>query len=519
MAPPKKRKRVKPTPKAESSEEESESSEEEKLQERPKKRRKRGPVSFMEKSKLPRYAGIKTQIQAKRDKKKSIYTRKVHRYGFKLMWRTVPNVLQKNNIKKPGEFDKRNIHGGITWGLPRECNMTNRLARNVMFKCIQSKKLTYDQLRAVRKALAYSHELKGGQSGENWEGVKVAWDTLEQKDLPDKKRNLLPLRIPTPQSLKKAFTTPYNPQSWSLMKFCTGTVAAFDVFVCGLRSGTDICRVKKSSKHTMNTEEGWQTTAFAGGRAKLNKGKYRDWNIWRICLCKGKKHRSPPENQKWELDANHRPTQPLEWEPTCPIAALEFTQSFINAGEKCYPKYLEKSQRMAKGNFNIKNVVALANEWMGEQGAWHEGQPYSNNSGRKSLAKWLSFLSISYRWGFEIHGDLEDVWRKSYQPDLHRSGYKNRNQSRDPDEATRALRMLAKWFDRGCERKIKYSLDVSARLSYHLLKKLGEEKLAERIVQGLPSESEDEEEDGMEESDDEAIIKAMKEEEEEDEMS
>ena len=80
--------------------------------------------------------------------------------------------------------------------------------------------------------------------------------------------------------------------------------------------------------------------------------------------------------------------------------------------------------------------------------------------------------------------------------------------------------MLAKWFDRGCERKIKYSLDVSARLSYHLLKKLGEEKLAERIVQGLPSESEDEEEDGKEEgSDDEAIIKAMKEEEEEDEMS
>ena len=79
--------------------------------------------------------------------------------------------------------------------------------------------------------------------------------------------------------------------------------------------------------------------------------------------------------------------------------------------------------------------------------------------------------------------------------------------------------MLAKWFDRGCERKIKYSLDVSARLSYHLLKKLGEEKLAERIVQGLPSESEDEEEDGKEESEDEAIIKAMKEEEEEDEMS
>ena len=37
-------------------------------------------------------------------------------------------------------------------------------------------------------------------------------------------------------------------------------------------------------------------------------------------------------------------------------------------------------------------------------------------------------------------GDLEDTWRKSYDFDLPKSGYKKRDQSRDPQVATEALR-------------------------------------------------------------------------------
>ena len=129
---------------------------------------------------------------------------------------------------------------------------------------------------------------------------------------------------------------------------------------------------------------------------------------------------------------------------------------------------------------------------MNIQGAGTPGG-YDHNSGRKSLARWLDKLNISYHWSFEIHGDLEKVWRANYQPTLPKSGYKKRAQSRDPNETTQALRRFAKWIDRGCERKAKYKMDVNAQLSYHLLKKLGEKALADKILMGLPIESDDEE--------------------------
>ena len=232
-------------------------------------------------------------------------------------------------------------------------------------------------------------------------------------------------------------------------------------------------------------------TEFKGGRAKLGKGKFRPWSTWRICLCDGKKHKSPPDGAKWELDIQHRPTKDLTWEPTCPLAAMEFIGSYTNAENKCYPCWLDKSKRFAK--YNVNDVVTFAIEWMKQQNACPDGESYDHNSGRKSLARLLEHLSISYRWGFEIHGDLEDVWRGNYQPKLPKSNFKKRLQSRDPEEATHALRRIAKWFGRGCERKIKYTLDVGARLSYHLLKQMGQQKMADKIVRGLPSDSEDEE--------------------------
>ena len=45
-------------------------------------KRGRGRPSEKSKSKLPRYAGMKTQIQQKRNENKSNYTLKVYRYGF-----------------------------------------------------------------------------------------------------------------------------------------------------------------------------------------------------------------------------------------------------------------------------------------------------------------------------------------------------------------------------------------------------------------------------------------------------
>jgi hypothetical protein len=124
---------------------------------------------------------MRTQIQQKRNENKSNYTLKMYRYGFKLMERICGKMMKRNNIKSFGEFDKTNVHGGKIWGHPSECKMTNRLARDLMFKCIQSRALTYDQLRSVRKSLAYTKELTGGKAGENWPAVAVAWDTLNRE--------------------------------------------------------------------------------------------------------------------------------------------------------------------------------------------------------------------------------------------------------------------------------------------------------------------------------------------------
>ena len=202
------------------------------------------------KSKLPRYAGIRTQIQQKRNLNKSKHTLNVYRYGFRLMWRICSKLLKKNKIKPFGKYNKNNVHAGKIWGHPAECKMTNRLARDIMFKCIESKALTFDQLRAVRKSLAYTKELTGGLEGTN------AWGILNRHELPSKLRNILPERIPTPQALKKAWTTDYKKQ-WPLGKFCVGNGAAFDTFIIGVRANTDTSRIKKATVHEINPEEGW----------------------------------------------------------------------------------------------------------------------------------------------------------------------------------------------------------------------------------------------------------------------
>ena len=462
-------------------------------------KRGRGRPSEKSKSKLPRYAGMKTQIQQKRNENKSNYTLKVYRYGFKLMERVCPRLMKKNNIKPFGEYDKHNVHGGKIWGHPAECKMTNRLARDIMFKCIQSRALTYDQLRAVRKSLAYTKELTGGKAGDNWKGVAVAWDTMNREHLPSKFRNLLPQKIPTPHQLKKAWTTDYNRQ-WPLGKFCVGNLAAFDTFIIGVRANTDTTRIKKASVHEENIDEGWCCSKYKGGRAKLGNGKYRDWWAWRMCLCKGKVHKSPPEDQIAALDASGTPEEDLEWDPTCPLACKQFINQYAVVEDRNYPKWLDKSNRFGKSN--VSNIVDFANEWMEIQGAGTPGG-YDHNSGRKSLARWLDHLNISYRWSFEIHGDLEKVWRSNYQPTLPKSGYKKRNQSRDPNEATQALRRFAKWIERGCERKLKYKLDVNSRLTYHLLKSLGKKDLADQILMGMPVDDEDEEDLNEEEEEEE----------------
>jgi len=91
---------------------------------------------------------------------------------------------------------------------------------------------------------------------------------------------------------------------------------------------------------------------------------------------------------------------------------------------------------------NHGDVVGVAKRWLDVQGGGGD-RPYDTNGGRKSLAGWLDITNAPYQEGFEVHGDLYDVWSESYQPSLPYSDFCRRSQSTDPRIATTALRRLA----------------------------------------------------------------------------
>ena len=89
--------------------------------------------------------------------------------------------------------------------------MTDNKAKRIFYACYKSGNMTEPMLRAVRKSLAYAFELKGGQPLQNWPSVKGVWQTFKLCDLPKSEISQKPERVPTPQQLKRAFTTEWDP--------------------------------------------------------------------------------------------------------------------------------------------------------------------------------------------------------------------------------------------------------------------------------------------------------------------
>ena len=114
------------------------------------------------------------------------------------------------------------------------------------------------------------------------------------------------------------------------------------------------------------------------------------------------------------------------------------------ANFRCYPKW---NKRGHYGAWNHGDVASLANRWLEIQGQSCDGHDFDRNCGRKSLARWLAELGIPYKESIHVHGDLEEVWRDAYQDGLHKSHYRVREQSKDADTATKALRSFAKWIN------------------------------------------------------------------------
>ena len=428
---------------------------------------------------------------------------KVIRYGFKLMWQEVPRVMRRYKIGEVESFNPKNGHGGVCWGLPKECSLTNSQAKTIMWEIWKKRSLTFPQMKAVRKSFAYAYELVGGpvhsnKTKPNFPGVNAVWKNVKEDELPESTTTTIPQSIPTPKELKVAFTKEWTPQhSWCLMRYLQGLIQAYDLFVFGIRSREDVDRIKKSRHHKSNWPAGWMCTSFVGGRAKLcdSKKNTRPWKVWRRCHCPGNQHISPPSNFHKLIDKDGNPTVPVKWCTCCPLAALELIWQFqgtkSSGGKRCYGRWLDSGRY---GTSNTGEVAEMAISWMVSQGACLEENQYDSNSGRKSLARWCEALNIPYPESFHIHGDLYEVWSQHYETDVSRySNFKRRNQSTDPKVATVALKKFANYLGRG--KKVRVKLSQRKRYLHAILVGQGNKEEAERIRQNVPSDSEDSDDD------------------------
>ena len=261
------------------------------------RKNKQGPKSYKDKAKRKRGAGLRTRREFRHGLNLTPATAYAYRTGFNTMWKHAGAYMARKGIKRPGEFRKRNIHGGKLWASRKECNMTDAIAGNIIERVYESGHVGLDQLKQVRHSLSYAYYLTHRVQGENYPEVYAQWKTFDLQKLPGVRRSVKPKRIPTPANLKTAFKKRWSRQhALSFPEFLLGLLCCWDSCVFGLRPNVDTNKVKKSEDHDINANEGYGWTEMLGGRSKLHGQKRgtRPWKVYRVCTCKDN-HASPPE--------------------------------------------------------------------------------------------------------------------------------------------------------------------------------------------------------------------------------
>ena len=207
-------------------------------------------------------------------------------------------------------------------------------------------------------------------------------------------------------------------------------------------------------------------------------------------MCKGKKHCRPVKNAWSYIDNVGNPTKDLGFDERCPLAAIEMIwqcQLEEDEPKRDYPNWVKKSSKSPGwfGPLNIGDPTLAGLKWMESQGL----DMYDHNSGRKALAGWCKKLSVPYTLSVHLHGDLYDVWNKYYQKDLRESAVKIRDQSRDPQVATAALRVFAKYCGRGID-PYTPPMTLVERQNHLLIQHHLGSQVASNVLMGLPIDEE-----------------------------
>ena len=203
-------------------------------------------------------------------------------------------------------------------------------------------------------------------------------------------------------------------------------------------------------------------------------------------MCKDQGcHVRPPEHEWSYMTKDGTHSRDLEWDPSCPLAALEYVwqhQHEEDVPKRCYPAYLPKRTtgpaRLAVKNISLPSQAAV--DFMQVQGL----PLFDTNSGRKALARWCKHLNVPYELSVHIHGDLFDTWNKNYESEVEKPRLTIRQQSRDPKEATAALRIFASWLNRGFD-PYQQPMSLVERQNHMLLSIFGQPGVANRIRLGM----------------------------------
>ena len=440
---------------------------------------KKGPKSFRDQARRPKYAGRKMRGALRFNEFRSPATMQTYRTGYRTMWKHAKAYMERKRLPRPGTFRKANHHAGHLWATGSECKLTGVQAARILEICFEAK-ISEAALKQVKKSLSYAHFLRTGIVSRNWDEVKNTFDTFGE--FGKVVQPTMPEHVPTPDQLKEGFMKPWSKETgMPLLKWSVGLLASWDWTVAGLRSKSDLGKVKKSCDHDVSEVEGYGSTSFVEGRSKLcgRKRGSRAWRVWRICLCPEGKHKKVPEDLEFDKQGN--PTKEPTWTTNCPTACQVLIHRAQQQEEKrIYPKLL-KCGKFKK--HNVAKPTELANDWYEVQGV-ERANRYSSNAGRKSLARWLSQVGAPYEEGFEVHGDLFNVWSESYQPDVENpTGFNRRTQSTSPDHCLRAYKKLRKFF--GIKVPDKRPLNRQEKLMMLVAQTMGKGEEADKIARGI----------------------------------
>ena len=454
-----------------------------------------------EKVRRPRTKNFRTAVQFDKNRLKTTASLSKYRSGYKYAWQ-VPaarEVLKEHGFKAPGAWG-HNQQGGYMFTMPYDipASFDGDQAGWVMRHCAKSKRprLTKSQLESVRVMLSYAFQLKTGKVSTkrfkaNFAEVYDQWGSQDPHGYkPPTKRIKAEVSL-DPQNLKTAFTTEWSADcGMCYHEWCVGNLMTWDWSVLGSRNGEGLKRIKQTEHHQVCPSQGWMRTDFKGGRPKLqNQARNtRPWKAYRVCLCPEAKHVPLPDG--WDsyenLDEQCNPKN-VTWCTVCPLNCFQVVNGSLHEEDaRIYPRWCAVEKRYSLHNIGKPKMIDFCRRWIDAQGANPDGLVFDSNSGRKALGKWCSQLNIPYHESMQIHGDLWDIWKKYYQPDLRKDpGFTERKQSEEVDECCRALWKLARFFGRGRTTRddpVDLTQNQRDRLTIALLRRLGQTSIVNEIL-------------------------------------